>query len=281
MKPTFRIASRDLLQAMLERRCVGLSDADLRAPAVVVAPHPDDETLGCGGTIARKRAHGAAVQLVAMTDGGRSHAGLMSRDALSAVRRDELTAAAAALGVGAAQTSWLGFPDGELASFHEQAVVRLTAIFVERQVGQIFVPLPNGEHPDHIAARSIALEAARRSGLALVVFEYPIWFWRRWPWVPADVGGVQARLRAIARALLGLRVLSTFDVSVDVAAVLDSKRRALAAHRSQTTQLIPVAAWFTLGSVADGEFLELFFRGREIFRRSVMPSPRASTTSHA
>ncbi|HVZ70843.1 MAG TPA: PIG-L deacetylase family protein [Polyangia bacterium] len=269
-----RLPARDLLQAWLARRCRSLSDDDLRQPTLVVAPHPDDETLGCGGTIARRRALGGQVHVVAMTDGGRSHAGLMAAETLSAIRRRELSSAIEALGVDS-QASWLGFSDGALAEAREAATVALTRLVVERAPRHLIVPLPNGEHPDHIAAHDIAFEAARRSGLDLVVFEYPVWFWRRWPWVPLEARTPRQAVRGAARAALGLRVLGTFDAAVDVRATLEAKRQALAAHESQTTRLLPVPEWFTLDGVCEGEFLPLFFRDTEIFRRSVIAPSRA------
>src|SRR5579885_2284019 len=64
------------------------------APALIIAPHHDDETLGCGGVIALKRAAGVPVQVVILTDGSRSHleqASLPVADIIAS-RRRELTA---------------------------------------------------------------------------------------------------------------------------------------------------------------------------------------------
>src|SRR5947208_1953038 len=72
---------------------------DLARPTVVFAPHQDDEALGCGGTILRKRRAGAAVDIAFVTDGSQSHARLMDPAALSALRAREALAAAEVLGV--------------------------------------------------------------------------------------------------------------------------------------------------------------------------------------
>ena len=62
---------RDFLVRRCLRRGTAFDEAALRRPAFILAPHPDDETFGCGGTIARKLAAGATIHVIVMTDGSR------------------------------------------------------------------------------------------------------------------------------------------------------------------------------------------------------------------
>ena len=86
-----------------------------REKIVVLAPHPDDETLGCGGLLARAFA-GAGAHVVCVTDGSASHPA--SREwppvRLAEMRRGELIEAIEILGGGAADLTWLGHPDSRL-----------------------------------------------------------------------------------------------------------------------------------------------------------------------
>ncbi|HLL52387.1 MAG TPA: PIG-L family deacetylase, partial [Myxococcaceae bacterium] len=111
---TMRAALRRLHRTALGHLGRPLGEEELRRGAMVFAPHPDDETLGCGGTILRKRRAGAEVRIAFLTDGAASHAHLVPREALRALREREALEAAGALGVEASRVCWLGFPDGEL-----------------------------------------------------------------------------------------------------------------------------------------------------------------------
>ena len=66
-----------------------LTEDALKRSAIVFAPHPDDETLGCGGTIIKKRQAGAKISIVFMTDGRTSHGHLMDINELTTRRVEE------------------------------------------------------------------------------------------------------------------------------------------------------------------------------------------------
>ncbi|WP_375770448.1 PIG-L family deacetylase [Archangium gephyra] len=263
-----RFALRHLARPLLE--------VELRRPAMVFAPHPDDETLGCGGTILRKRRTGAAVHLAFLTDGSASHAGLMPRAELTALRVDEALAAAEALGVPAGDVFLLGLPDGALHAHHEEAVARVTALLERHRPEQLFLPSIRAEHPDHVAANAIVHEAVRRWGRVATLFEYPVWLWRHWPAVPLP--GTRAQARAVLvsslRAGFGFRLLSEFRTSVPIRDCVDQKRRALARHASQMRRRDGDPRWWTLDDVSEGEFLDCFFQEQEVFRRIELVAPR-------
>lgn len=252
-------AARALLRIRLRQPGAG----ELGRDAWVVAPHPDDETLGCGGTILRKRELGARVRVVFLSDGAGSHGRFMPAEALSALRREEALAACAALG---AEALFLGLPDGRLMQRLEEGTELLRELFGRERAPQVFTTF-RGEPPaDHRAAFEMARRAlAGAAGARLL--EYPVWAWRHWPWVPAEAGGRRGRL---SEALAGLArcaaFVGTFRWRVPLGARREAKRRALAAHRSQVAAPPGRGEWPVLGEVSGGAFLKLFFQEFELFR---------------
>lgn len=244
---------------------------DATRPAVVFAPHPDDETLGCGGTIARMSEAGVAVKVVIMTDGGCSHRQLMPEDALVRLRAREVAKACEKLGVGSRDLCLLGFPDGRLSAHHEEAVARVVGILGEHQPADVFIPYRNDAQADHAATTAI-VEAAivetagARSRPEVSVYEYPVWFLHQWPFVNFDSAGEGNLVSNLLRTAVGnYRLLRDFNVISDVTATLLRKCEALDEHRSQMQRLVPDDRWPVLSDVADGAFLARFTRPFELF----------------
>lgn len=148
----------------------------LRAGGVLVlAPHPDDETLGCGGLIAEALARRRPVMVVLVTDGGASHPAA-PRAQLVALRHRELLGAWRRLGGGAGGVRSLGLPDGAVPA--AGVGFRAAAARLRRWVGQararvVFAPSRTDAHPDHRAAFAMAAWAVRRRRVRLA--EYPVW----------------------------------------------------------------------------------------------------------
>lgn len=133
-----------------------MSLLDTKGPVLVVAPHPDDEVLGAGGTIARLAAAGREVH-VAIVTRGRSE--VFGAEQIETVRR-EAEAAHAHLGV--AQTHWLGFPAAELAEQpHGQLNRSLGALVAQLDPGLLLAPHPGDIHLDHQLSFLSALVASR------------------------------------------------------------------------------------------------------------------------
>jgi LmbE family N-acetylglucosaminyl deacetylase len=240
-------------------------DAELCQDAMVFAPHPDDEALGCGGTVALKRGRGATINIVFMTDGSRSHEGLIAAEDLGRERQREAMAAAASLGIDTQQVTWLGFPDGGLAKHHAPAMVQVADLIGQKRPAQVFVPYSEHEHPDHVETRLVVYEALAQARVPALVCEYPIWYMNQWPFVRNQRPDPKALLLAGPGAVLGPGLLAPFNVRVDLATVEDRKRRALAEHKSQMVRRNGDPRWHTLADTANGDFLENFF-ATEIFR---------------
>ncbi len=135
---------------------------------VVVAPHPDDEVLGCGGLMSLL---GVPVEVVAVTDGERSHPGgsLLPTD-LAVLRREETASALTALGV-RGDVRHLGLPDGAAERLEEPVVEALDCPPGSWLLG----PWSGDGHPDHEAVGRACERAADRDGARLL--SYPVWAW--------------------------------------------------------------------------------------------------------
>ncbi|MCC7207422.1 MAG: PIG-L family deacetylase [Anaerolineae bacterium] len=267
---------RRLLLRQLERRAVPISAADLARSAVVVSPHYDDETLGCGATVLRKRAAGASVRLVFMTDGGGSHEGLIAKDELIALRRAEGDAAASRLGLDQDHVFHLGEPERGLEARLAEVSARLRDIFAACAPQEIYLPY-RGEPPlwssDHRMTTRAALDAAAAWGAPVTLYEYPVWAWYSWPQVALNMRRPSEARRVLmvtARGGLGARLWREMNCRVAVGDALEPKRAALLAHRSQTMRLREGVGWPILADVAGGEFLACFFGQYEYFRRTTV-----------
>jgi LmbE family N-acetylglucosaminyl deacetylase len=139
---------------------------------LVVAPHPDDESIGCGGTICLHRRRGDRVQAAFLTSGERGIAGVPYETA-RAIREAEATAAGEELSL--AKLDFLRMPDLGVAEQIESGVHQLRAILNTSTPEVIYLPHPSETHPDHQAA----LPLVRRALVGLTVRPelrlYEIW----------------------------------------------------------------------------------------------------------
>jgi len=110
-----------------------------------VAPHPDDEAIGCGGALIRHAQAGDQVCIVCVTDGRRSRALGLSPDLMAVRREAETRASARALGV--SRVEWLGLPEGEWVE--EQLHARLESLYEQFPPHLIYAPSRIDFHPEH------------------------------------------------------------------------------------------------------------------------------------
>jgi LmbE family N-acetylglucosaminyl deacetylase len=214
--------------------------------ALILAPHPDDESLGCGGLIAAACAVGLPPVVVLLTDGAASHPGskLYPPARLAALRRDEVRQAARILGLPDDNLYCLGYPDGALLSQGsglEAAVAGIAEIAAARGLGVVVGPWAGDPHCDHEAGAAIAAAVAGARGMALL--SYPVWGWL-----------------APARRLVDEPRQGGWRL--DVSAYLPVKRRAIAAHESQYGALITDSPH---GFQLPAELLAIFERDFEVF----------------
>lgn len=191
-------------------------------PALVVAPHPDDESLGCGGLIAEAARLGEAVYVAVVTDGAGSHSESRTHrpELLRQLRRSETLEAVAVLGVPPGRVSFLDIPDGrapQRGAAAEAAGRRLAALARDTAAGTVFTSWDYDTHPDHVAAHRYAAVAACEAQVSL--FSYPVWAWM----LPGRTFMPNLRWKGF---------------SIDIGPHVAAKRAAVLKHRSQTTPLI-------------------------------------------
>jgi LmbE family N-acetylglucosaminyl deacetylase/SAM-dependent methyltransferase len=157
-----------------------LTPPDRTYRLLVIAAHPDDESLGAGGLIAAASARDATITVVIATDGEASHpqSSTHTREQLAAVRRDEVQAAVAEVAPGAA-VHFLGLPDGRLAT-HTAALTAQLEYFA-RTCTHVVSPWSGDRHPDHEACAQAAANVAAQYDLTH--WQYPIWLWH---WADPD-----------------------------------------------------------------------------------------------
>lgn len=205
---------RELVQRELEPV---LTDPPARSRILVLAPHMDDEVFGCGGTLARAAAAESEIRVAYITDGSRGYdparvANLTTKEreafeqALIETRKAEARRSGALLGY--SKSVFIDLPDGRAAET-VGAAERLALVMKELSPEVVFLPFLADCHPDHRATNQLFIDAATEAGLASSV---PCWGYE--VWTPL--------------------VANTF---VDVTAVMERKRSAMAMFETQNTDV--------------------------------------------
>ncbi|WP_340649439.1 PIG-L family deacetylase [Pseudoxanthomonas winnipegensis] len=142
---------------------------------VVVAPHPDDEVLGCGGAMALARSSGMQVLVVSVTDGEAAYPSepAWRPERLSQVRQRELVEALGRLDVAPASIVRMNVGDGRIGASVSQVADRLTDVLSPNDL--VLVTYAHDGHPDHEACAQAAIQACAARSARLV--QYPVWAW--------------------------------------------------------------------------------------------------------
>ena len=170
----------------------------------MIAPHPDDEAIGCGGSVCLHAARGNRVRAVFLTSG---EAGLrhLSRDEAWRTREAEAEVAAGVLGLSA--LTFLRQPDWTLGDHIEATAAALTPHLIADAPDIVYLPHEGDWHPDHCVVLAIVRSAL--GGHAPVRTRFLTYE----TWAP----------------------LSAYDEAEDVTQVMGQKLRALRCHASQMT----------------------------------------------
>ena len=236
-----------LLQAARMAPATTIDDLSGGGDVLLLAPHPDDETLGCGGAIAALTEAGRKVQVVVVTDGCRSHprSRLYPAERLRQLRADEVQQAVAILTGGRGPAPiLLNYPDA--ATPEDDAAIAAIADRIVPLISETTTALwaawGSDPHHDHInVARIAAALAARLPHLAY--WSYPIW----------------------GRFLEQIPTFNpTLMAAFDTQDWQDRKAKAVAAHASQMSGLIPDdPGGFVMSDILQQHFIttpELFLR---------------------
>ena len=138
---------------------------------LILAPHPDDETLGCGGTIALYTSINVEVRIVVISN-GQGIDGIDKDVDVTSVRRKEAEGAASILG--AKDIVFLGFPSRKLELHKNEIKDKLVRIIKNFEADIVFAPSPVDFHQDHITVADIAFWLKKRF-LPLKVAFYEIY----------------------------------------------------------------------------------------------------------
>jgi GlcNAc-PI de-N-acetylase len=170
--------------------------------AVVVAPHPDDESIGVGGLISRLAMLKRSIMLVAATDGAASRPGSRMPGRAVEARTLETWHAAQRLGAGRTTILRAGLDHGEVAHIERDLEWRLRGLLLPSDV--VFATWRHDGHPDHEAIGRVTAHAC--ATLLIHMVEVPIWAWqwsfpgdRRIPWKRARRIFLNAALKARSR----------------------------------------------------------------------------------
>lgn len=201
----------ELADPFCGRQIDRIEPSDQRFSIVVLAPHPDDESIGCGGAIALHRKRGDDVQIIYTTDGGKPPRGATKNARIIETRIEEARRAAEILG--GATIHELHLPDGK-GAITDEAVASLSAMLNASRPDRIYVPWRLDGHPDHEAANALLVRSIKKADLprGCAVWQYEVWT----PLVP--------------------------NRYVPIADVLKRKEQAIAAHVSQTDRMNYVAS---------------------------------------
>jgi LmbE family N-acetylglucosaminyl deacetylase len=198
---------------------------------VIVAPHPDDETLGAGGLIHTWARRQLPLTVISVTDG---EAACPETVDLARVRHEELRKALYSLSADSAQVIRLAIPDGRVRYYPAPLADALRSVISADAT--IVAPFEYDGHPDHDACGAVARDIAHQNGLPLAA--YPIWAWHQ----------------ATPRIFSG-RALVSFSLSQ---AARQAKRNAIQCYASQLNERPG-------GAIVPPHVLPYFNRPHEVF----------------
>ena len=200
----------------------------MKGRVVVFAPHPDDETLGCGGTIAKKLAEGYEVIIVVMTDGRfllLKSFGIdndPSPDQVKEIRRGEVLRATKIFGVPENNVIFLDFIDGTLKENDEAAEEKVAKILERYAPLEVYFPFERDANPDHQAANRIVRRAVEKLGIKPSMYRYTIMH-------------KAARFGPLIEFLAS--IFKRDRIYVDVSEFLPAKREAVKEFKSELTTI--------------------------------------------
>jgi len=140
---------------------------------LVIAPHPDDEAIGCGGTLCKHAARGDRIRVVFLTSGELGLKKLAKQQAWK-IREAEAEKSLVVLGVAAAD--FFRLPDWFVGDYVMEAAKLLRPILKRKKPDMIYLPHPLEWHPDHKAALPIVRAAFRGGSLPVPALRaYEVW----------------------------------------------------------------------------------------------------------
>lgn len=147
---------------------------------LVFAPHPDDEILGCGGTIAKRSSEGYEVIIVILTDGRHVFSKVLginsdpTPEQLRQIRKEETIRAAKTLGIPRKNLLFLDFEDETLGKYEKEAEEMILDIIKRYLPVEVYFPYIKDYNPDHQATNRIVKRCLKELRLTTIKFQYSI-----------------------------------------------------------------------------------------------------------
>jgi len=208
---------------------------NIKKKAVVFAPHPDDEILGCGGTIAKKLSEGYDICVVFMTDGRYSltEFGISSDPTpfeMKEIRREEAMRAMKILGLNEKNLLFLDFEDKTLEKYEDQVQKRIVEILKDISPAEIFFPQEKEYNVDHRATNRIIRRAIGILDIHPIEYQYIIaWSFPFYLLIHVMNEGTFDQFTS--------RFLKRNLIRVDISKFLPLKKTAVEEYKSQITLL--------------------------------------------
>jgi LmbE family N-acetylglucosaminyl deacetylase len=137
--------------------------------ALVIAPHPDDESIGCGGSIIRHISAGSRVKIVFLTDGEKGDFESRCGQDYRTLRKRSSHKALEILGVG--DCEFWGYPDRTLCLSENELGERLIHTVETFSPSLIYVPSPFEAHPDHRASFNAVWKIREKLDIPILLYE--------------------------------------------------------------------------------------------------------------
>jgi LmbE family N-acetylglucosaminyl deacetylase len=219
---------------------------------LVFAPHPDDETLGCGGTIAKRFNEGYEVIVVVLTDGQQAFYKVFginsdpTPEELKQIRKEEAIRAIKTLGLSEKNIVFLDFEDGSVKKYEEEVSKKILEIINTYSPIEVYFPYAKDHNPDHKITNRIVKLCIKKSGLSPKKFQFSIM-------------QEHARIRPFLDKLINL--FRKHMIEVDTSDFISLKRKAVEQYKSQ----ISIISKKQTKPIISKERIKRYLRNKELF----------------
>lgn len=210
---------------------------------LVIAPHPDDDLIGCGGSVIKHLEVGHSITIVYLTSG--EAGGTLPAEKLGKLREMEALKSTKSIGIAPGSLHFLRQPDGHL-TVTKPLVNQIAALIRTVTPEIVYLPHAHDAHPDHRAAHKLGTEAIELASLGQrwhpgTVLAYEVWTPIRKPGYIEEITDVfNKKLAALEFHKSQFEILAYDDLATSLgtyrAILLGKKRRAEAFEVLSLTQ---------------------------------------------
>ena len=151
-----------------------VSNHKVEDSVLVIAPHPDDEIIGCGGSLIKHLIAGRNIDILYMTSGDKGVNAGKVKD-MAKVRENEAIQAWEFLGLNSKRLHFLRLPDAEL-TFTPDISNKINKVIRQLRPATIYLPHRLDNHPDHEATYSLCIDAIEKAGYSYAIADLEPWY---------------------------------------------------------------------------------------------------------